>query len=66
MGRLAPRGFFFLSYTCITSTRCYLDPTLVREWLGKANDDYGGAKDHELPFGSATLVHIFELAVANC
>lgn len=39
---------------------------LVREWLGKASDDYGGAKDHELPFGSATLVHIFEFAIANC
>ena len=63
MGRLAPRGFFFFfgSCICITSTRFYLDCMLVREWLGKSSDDYGGAKHHELPFGSTTLVYMFEL-----
>ena len=44
--------------------RCYLDRMLGREWLGKSSDDYGGAKDHELHFGSAALVHVFELK--NC
>lgn len=60
-----PGGFWFFG-SCIFTTRMNysLDCMLVREWLGKAND-YGGAKDHELPFGSPMLVHMFELAIAN-
>ena len=39
---------------------------LVRECLGKANDDYGGVENHKLPLGTVTLVHMFELVVGNC
>lgn len=46
--------------------RFYLDCMLVRGWTGKATDDYGGAEDHALPFGSTTLVYTFELVIENC
>lgn len=42
-------GTFSGSFIYMANMRFYLNCMLVREWLGKANGDYGGAKDPELP-----------------
>lgn len=58
VGRLAPRGFFFGSCIYTASVRFYLNGMLDREWFRKAEGDYEGAKDPQLPLSSVlAFVH---------
>lgn len=46
--------------------RFYLDWVLDKEWLGKANGDYEGAKDPKLPLSSALVPQTLEPAIQAC